>query len=130
MAQNYHIIEGSRSGSQIYMSTDYGFEYVKNRESKHFLKLRCSLYGNKFIKCRGSAFIDFISSKRVSFDGTFASCPKLFKQVFIMFGIHRSDWKDFQSCFLPNIAEIWENVKYQNCGNLGKNCGNLGKIQI
>jgi hypothetical protein len=35
--------------------------------------------------------LDFISSKRVSFDGTFALCPKLFKQVFIMFGIHRSD---------------------------------------
>jgi hypothetical protein len=29
--------------------------------------------------------------------------------------------------FSRNIAEIWENVKYQNCGNLGKNCGNLGK---
>jgi hypothetical protein len=22
--------------------------------------------------------------------------------------------------FLLNIAELWENVKYQNCGNLGK----------
>jgi hypothetical protein len=53
--------------------------------------------------------------------------------------------------FLPNIAEIWENVKYQNCGNLAKktaeiwektaeiwlkfkyknkNCGNLGKKSI
>jgi hypothetical protein len=28
---------------------------------------------------------------------------------------------------MSDIAEIWENVKYQNCGNLGKNCGNLGK---
>jgi hypothetical protein len=28
---------------------------------------------------------------------------------------------------MSDIAEIWENVKYQNCGNLEKNCGNLGK---
>jgi hypothetical protein len=32
-----------------------------------------------------------LSSKYVSFDETFALCPKNFKQVFLVFGIHRSD---------------------------------------
>jgi hypothetical protein len=35
-------------------------------------------------------------------------------------------------CIIPvsDIAEIWENVKYQNCGNLGKNCGNLATYRL
>jgi hypothetical protein len=44
-----------------------------------------------FSHCSANEKCYFTTIPQQNFDGTFASCLKLFKQVFIIFGIHKSD---------------------------------------